>query len=700
MNSPYGLPCVENCLTCHQRSENFFCALRKESLEVFNQMKHVTSVCLLAAAASVLLLVLASATPGLSQTFGGVLTEHNDNLRTGQNLNETVLTPLNVNSSRFGKLFSYSVDGQIYAQPLYVPNVKIPGQGTHNVVYVATQNDTVYAFDADGLSSVPLWQDSFISPAQTVAPVSCQSNGKEIMSCAVFPIYGITGTPVIDPGTNTMFLVARTLEKGKYFQRLHALDTTTGTEKLGGPVLVQASAPGTGVGSVGGVVPFSERQDIQRAGLLLLNGTIYVGWAGAEHGWIMGYDATTLAQVEVFTPTPNAARGGIWQSGSGLAADDLGNIYAAIGDGVFDVDTGGTDYGDSLLQLSGSLSVLDYFAPMDQACRLTNDLDLGSAGPMLLPTQPGSVSNELVIAGKGGDPCDQFGQTGATPIYLLDQGNLGKYNPTQDQVVETVAGAPGGYWSNPAYWQGQTASNLYIAGLIAEDGTGDYLKMYSVSNGVLSTSPVAQSANIFPIGATPSISANGTSDGIVWAIERHEGLGIQHGQKPAILYAYDATNVSTMLYNSAQVVARDQGGCASKFQVPTIANGKVYVSTQNELDVFGLLGPLSSAPNVFLLQPCDTFLPQAISTTSPPRNLPLTNSGSASLMITRIAITGTNPGEFAQTNNCKSSLPAGKSCTITVTFTPTAIGARTAYVLITDNAAGSPHNVYLLGRGQ
>jgi hypothetical protein len=696
MNSPYGLPCVESCVICPLRSESFFCPLPKESREVFNRIKHLTTAGLLAPGTAVLLLVLAGVTPALSQTFGGVLTEHNDNARTGQNLNETLLTSLNVNSSRFGKLFSYSVDGQIYAQPLYVSNVGIPGQGTHNVVYVATQNDSVYAFDADGLRSTPLWQDSFINPAQGITPVSCQNNAVQIMSCAVYPIYGITGTPVIDPATNTMFLVARTLENGKYFQRLHALDITTGTEKFGGPVLIQASIPGTGVGSVGGMVPFDEMHDIQRAGLLLLNGIVYIGWAGAEHGWIMGYDATTLAQMEAFSPTPNAVRGGVWQSGSGLAADDLGNIYAAIGDALFDANTGGTDYGDSVVKLSGSLSVLDYFTPMDQACRLANDLDLGSAGPILLPTQQGAVSNELVIAGKGGDPCDQLS---ATPIYLLNQENLGKYDAAQDQVVETVAGTSHGYWSNPAYWQGQTASNLYLAGLITETGTGDYMKMYSVSNGLLSTSAVAQSANLFPIGATPSISANGTSQGIVWAIERHEGLGIQHGELPAILFAYDATNVSTMLYSSAQVVARDQGGCASKFQVPTIANGKVYVSTQNELDVFGLLGPASSAPNVFLQRPCDTFLPQAVSTTSPPRNLSLINSGSAPLTITSIAITGTNAADFAQTNNCKSSLPPAKSCTITVTFTPTAVGVRTTYIMITDNAAGSPQNVYLLGRG-
>jgi hypothetical protein len=263
--------------------------------------------------------------------------------------------------------------------------------------------------------------------------------------------------------------------------------------------------------------------------------------------------------------------------------------------------------------------------------------------------------------------------------------------------VQTVAGSVHGYWSNPAYWQGKTAANLYMAGLVAESGKGDYLKMYSVSQGMLSTSPVAQSANTFTIGATPSISARDTSNGIVWVIERLEQLSIP-GHLPAILYAYDATNISTMLYSSAQVPSRDQGGCAEKFQVPTIANGKVYVSTQNELDIFGLLGS-SSNPNVFLSAPCHVFSNQKVDTTSPPYTLKLTNSGSATMQITGLTITGTNTNNFSETNTCKGSLLAGKSCSITIKFEPSAVGPRTAYVTIADNAPGSPHNVYMVGFG-
>jgi hypothetical protein len=690
MSSSYGVPCLQDYRTSRSRPNNFLSALPRASVKVFKSLADRW----LAPCAGLVLLLLASAMPGVSQTFKGVFTEHNDKARTGQNLSETVLTPQNVNSKTFGKLFSYSVDGQIYAQPLYVPNVAIPGQGTHNVVYVATQNDSVYAFDADGLSSTPLWQDSFINPPQGITPVSCWSNGHQIMACSVYPIYGITGTPVIDATTNTMYLVARTLENGEYVQRLHALDITTGAEKLGGPVVIEAAVPGTGYGSVGGIVPFNKEQDIQRAGLLLLNGLIYIGWAGAKHGWIMTYNATTLEQVEAFTPTPNAKLGGVWQAGSGLAADTRGNIYVAIGDGTFDANSGGTDYGDSVLRFHGNLSVQDYFAPMDQACRAANDVDLGSAGPILLPKQPGSVPNELVIAGKGGDPCDL---NGTAPIYLLNQDNLGKYDAQQDQIVETVAGSVQGYWSNPTYWQGQTATNLYMAGVVSENTQGDYLKMYSISQGIISTSPVAQSANTFKIGATPSISAHGTSNGIVWAIDRPNGFSF--GGLPAILYAYDATNISTMLYSSAQVRSRDQGGCAEKFQVPTIANGKVYVSTQNELDVFGLLAT-SSNPNVFLPAPCHVFANQKVNTTSPPYTLKLTNSGSATLQISGLTITGTNTSNFSETDNCKGALPAGNSCSITITFEPSVVGPQTAYVTIADNAPGSPHNVYMVGFGQ
>jgi sugar lactone lactonase YvrE len=651
-----------------------------------------------------LMFVLACITPGFSQNFAGVLTQHNDNGRTGQNLQETTLTPQNVNSTGFGKLFSYSVDGQIYAQPLYVPNVSIPNQGIHNVIYVTTQNDTVYAFDADGLNSAPLWQDSFVNPAAGIIPVPCGTDGSTSIACGVYPIYGITGTPVIDPYTNTMYLVARTYENSVGVQRLHALDLGSGAEKFGGPVVIAASVPGTGTGHTkANVVNFNPLADIQRAGLLLVNGTVYIGWAGAQHGWIMGYSAQnstqTLTQVAAFNTTPNSGSGGIWASGNGLAADTSGNIFAAVGDATFDANSGGIDYGDSVLKLNGSLQVLDYFAPMDQACRAANDKDLGSAGPMLLPAQPGPFPDELIVAGKGGSPCQA---SGLSLIYLINQNGLGAYNPSQDQVVQEISGTTGGYFSSPAYWQGEGGTNLYLAGTGAGQRVGDYLKMYSLTNGQLSTAPVAQSTNPFTVGSTPSVSANGSSAGIVWAIERQDPLGTISGTLPAILYAYDATNVSTMLYNSAQQQKRDQGGCGNKFQVPTIANGKVYVGTQNEVDVFGLLpNNPPAAPGINLSVPCEVFPSQAVGTTSKVRSVVLTNIGNSQttpLEITGVAISGPGAADFAQTNNC-SSLAIGALCTISITFTPSVAHPESAYVMITDNAAGSPHNVYLVGPG-
>ncbi len=637
--------------------------------------------------AVLLWLIIAGFAPAMAQGFQGVFTQHNDISRTGQNLNETILTPQNVSSSKFGKLFSYTVDGQIYGQPLYVPNVSIPGQGVHNVLYVATELDSVFAFDADGLSSSPLWQDSFIDLAQGIAPVPCWGS-----ECGVYPYYGITSTPVIDPSSNTMYLVSRAYQSstGAGIQNLHALDITTGAEKFGGPVPLQGSVPGTGQGSYQGMISYDPRGNAQRVSLLLLNGIIYIGCAGVRHGWIMAYDAHSLLQTAIFSPSPNTVRSGVWQSGNGLAGDRSGHIYGSTGNGPFDADTGGIDYGDTVLKLDANLNVVDYFTPGDQACRWAHDVDLGSSGPMLLPTQSGKYPNELLASGKGGPPCDPLG----SPIFLLNQDNLGKYS--SGGWIQKVVGAPHGYWASPAYWNGKNGASIYNAGIT---NGGDYLKMYSVSNGLLSAMPVSQSSNPFPIGATPSISANGNVGGIVWAIERQESLDARPGQLPAILYAYDATNVSTMLYNSAQNAPRDQGGCANKFQVPTIANGKVYVGTQNEVDVFGLLGLHSPGPGVSLSNPCYTFVVQAVGTTSSYFPFILTNSGSTTLTIGSITIVGMNAADFAQTNNCPSQLAAGAGCTISVTFTPSAVGPRIAQVLIADGAAGSPHNAYLTGTG-
>lgn len=527
-----------------------------------------------------------------------VITWHNDNARTGQYLRETLLTPLNVNSNSFGKLGAFAVDGQIYAQPLYWPGLFIPHVGTRNVVFVATENDSLYAFDADAPGSQPLWQVNFTSPPNVV-PVPCVDIG----ICHVYPMVGITGTPVIDPSSKTLYVIARTKEiRGNnvsYVQRLHALDIATHVEKFGGPVEINASVNGTS---------FDPLHAGQRPGLLLLPGlpgadnVLYIGWAGYTHegppvlpGWIMAYDARTLSQLAVFDTTPNGIDGGIWGAGGGISADSRGNIYASVADGTFDVNTGGTDYGDSLLKLrlnGGALKVSDYFTPMDQACRLQADLDLGSGSPMVLPhDSSATITDEVLISGKGGAPCDLFGGAYASPIYLVNRRRMGHFHAQHDDVAQTVAGATAGYWSAPAYWRGQTAAYVYYAGVLQDvvNGVGDYLKMYTLSGGMLSTSPVAQSPNVFPVGSTPSVSANGTTDGIVWAIERQDNFKQKPGNRPAVLYAYDATNVALELYNSSQAGTRDQAGPATKYQVPTIAGGKVYVGTQTELDVYGLM---------------------------------------------------------------------------------------------------------------
>lgn len=635
-----------------------------------------------------------------AQTFTGVSTQHNDNSRTGQNLAETTLTPANVNRGKFGKVFSFAVDGQIYAQPLYVPNVTIKGV-VHNVVYVATEYDSLYAFDADGETTTPLWRRSFISPAQGVVPVPCGTDGSTTdISCNVFPYYGITGTPVIDLSSNAMYLIVRTAETTAgvttYYQRLHAVNIQTGSDKAGSPVVIQGSVPGTGAGSIGGMVAFDSLADIQRAGLMLLNGTVYIGWAGAGHGWIMGYNAKTLQQTAIFNTAPNAVLGGIWQTGNGFVADSSGNIYVAVGDALFDASTGGVDYGDALLKLNSSLEVLDYFTPMDQGCRQLNDLDLGSAGPVILPTQEGSYPNELLISGKGGNPCDS---TGASPMYLLDQGNLGKYNPTQDQVIQELSGAPGGYWSSPAFWQGtgNGASYLYLAGTGPEGNSGDTLDQYKLVQGTLSAGSVSQ--NVFNTGATPSVSSNGTTNGIVWAIERTDPLDQRPGDSPAVLYAYDAVSLA-MLYNSnQQTTGRDQPGCGNKFQTPTIANGRVYVGTQTQLDVYGILGS-QSGPAVYLSSVCHTFPNTPIGQKSAPLVITIKNIGTGTLTFTSIDLTGVSAKDFVKKNKCGTSLAAGATCRLSVAFKPSTGLPETAFITISDNAVGSPHNIGLVGTGE
>jgi len=500
-----------------------------------------------------------------------VLTYHNDIARTGQNLNETTLTTSNVNSSSFGKLFVISVDGHVDAQTLYLPNLTV-SQSTHNVLFVATEHGSVYGFDAD--TGTQLWQISTLPSGETTS---------DDHGCGqITPEIGVTSTPVIDPKAGahgTIYVVAMSKDgSGNYHQRLHALDVTTGAEEFGGPKEIQASYPGTGANSSGGNVVFDPGQYAERAGLLLLNGIVYLAWtshcdSGPYTGWVMGYDQNTLAQVTVLNVTPNGSEGAIWMAGAGPAADANGNIFLLDANGVFDSTLNGNgfpsqgDFGNAFLKISTTnqkLAVADYFEMSNQQSENDGDVDLGSGGALLLPDLTdgsGNTRHLAVGAGKDGN------------LYVVDRDGMGKFNSGGDNIYQELPGVlGGGVWSMPAYFN----NTLYYG------PQGNNLMAFSISNAKLSTSPTSQTNNSFGYpGATPGISANGTSNAIVWAAEN---------ASPAVLHAYDATNLANELYNSNQASGgRDQFGSGNKFITPTVTNGKVYVGTTNGVGVFGLL---------------------------------------------------------------------------------------------------------------
>ena len=504
-------------------------------------------------------------------TLAQVTTWQYDNARTGANLHETILTPGNVNASHFGKLFSLRVEGDIYAQPLYLPSVEIPGKGLHNVVYVATEHDSVYAFDAGGDPSEPLWKVSFLNANATTVPA------RDVNCPFITPEIGITSTPVIDLKSGTLYVLARTRESDgiighRYVQRLHALAITTGVEKFGGPIEIRASVKGRGAGGARGQIDFHPLLENPRAALLLVNDRVYLTWGsscdvGPYHGWVMAYDAYTLSQVAVFNTSPDAEESGIWQSDAGPAADADGNVFVATGNGKFDAP--GRDYGDSVLKLelvNGSFLLRDYFTPFNQRALNSEDSDLGSGGPVLLPDQPGPHPHVLVVAGKGG------------MIYVIDRDRMGKYQADNDRhAVQTLLSAGTGAFGAPAYW------NRHVYFLCSND----VLKDFAVQGGQLSRTPVARGTERFiDPGAIPAVSSNGTTAGIVWLLS---SKGWRSPDRPAVLHAYDATNVAHELYNSHQNSARDEAGRALRFAAPMIVNGRVYVGAKSELDVYGLL---------------------------------------------------------------------------------------------------------------
>lgn len=540
----------------------------------------------------------ASATIGITD-LTGMTTYHNDVSRSGANTHEFSLTPLNVNANTFGKLFSCTADGAIYAQPLWVANLAIGG-APHNLVFVATERDSLYAFDADANPCVTYWKTGAGGVNSLLPSGETWVTGNDVSCNDLAPDIGITGTPVIDPGTNSIYVLTKSKlsSTGAIHQRLHALDLATGTEKFGGPVEIQATVPGNGDGSSGNppTVSFDPSFNGQRPALLLENGHVIIAWAShcdnsPYHGWVMSYSASTLTREAVFNASPNnGGLAGVWMSGNGPAADASGNIYFATGNGAWD---GTADFGDSIVKLGppngGSFTAanFDYFTPLNQAGLSSVDEDLGSGGLLLLPDLPSGPNPRLLVqAGKEGK------------IYLInrDTGSMGEFCTTcttgDTQIVQELPAAVGGMWDSPAYWNG----NLYFG------GSGDTLKAFSFSASSLITGPTSQTAIAFNFpGTTPSVSAGGLQNGIVWLLDTNScgSLNNCSAGGPAILHAYDATNLTSELWNSTQG-SGNTAGIAVKFTVPTIANGKVYIGTRGndtgagtstilgELDVYGL----------------------------------------------------------------------------------------------------------------
>ncbi|HEV3172898.1 MAG TPA: malectin domain-containing carbohydrate-binding protein [Actinocrinis sp.] len=521
-------------------------------------------------------------TPAHAATLANtaVTTHRNDNEHDGQYSSETILNTSNVNSTQFGKRVTYPVDGQTYAQPLYMPNITIGG-AAHNVVYAATENDSVYAFDADADTTsppAPLWHVSLLPAGAHPVPNSFNGCGD------LQPIIGITSTPVIDPTTNTMFVVAYDQENGNEVYRLHALDITTGADKWPA-VVIAGSTPGTGVGSSGGNIAFNASVERQRSALMLANSQLYVTFTsfcdiGDYHGFIFGYNYSNNAftVANIYDDTPNGSQGGIWGGGAGLSADASGNLYFMSGNGTFDADSGGPDMGQSFVKLNASLQRTDYFAPFTAKCG--GDNDLGSGGPLVIPS-----ANEVIGAGKEGRPyvvsTTNMGGYTADPnlvCYSTD------YNRTDvDKIVQEMPpGTLGSMFSTPGFYNGPNGRYVYFS----EDGGPTVA--YSFSGGKLSATPTSKTPESFGgTGGDAVASSNGTAagTGIVW---------IEGGD--SVLRAYDATNLGTELYNSNQNASRDGISGYVKFTSAVVTNGQVFVGLSSSLAIFGEIGTSSSPP--------------------------------------------------------------------------------------------------------
>jgi hypothetical protein len=563
----------------------------------------------------------AKATASVAVTnLNGVTTYHNDTARDGINTREYGLTPTTVATATFGKLFSCTVDGAVYGQPLWVKGLTIGG-GVHNVIFVATQNDSAYAFDADANPCVTYWHVNLLDTLHGGTTGEKPVTWDDVGYCYgdVYPQVGVTSTPVISTTANVIYLVGASEKNATnsgqcanttatFYHRLHALSLFTGSEEFNAPVTIAASVPGTGDGSVNGIVSFTSQLQHQRASLALYGNKIFLGFSAHEdatpyHGWLLGYQASDVQnQIAVFNSTPNGldgADGGFWAGGGAPAIDSGGDVYVATGNGVFDEapPPPDNDYGDSVLRLhsmTGStpngknLTVAGWFTPYDQLTLAENDTDLGSGSPVLLPAQTtkGLPPNVLVQVGKDGN------------VYLIDRDAMGQYNASNnDQILQSFNATSNGLWGMPALWH----NNLYIG------GQNDSLRqfVFDPGTGQFTASVTSLSSHVFGYpGTTPSVSSNSGVNGIVWTIDE-SSYGYANPNTnvncsvvpvpaacsgPAVLHAYDASNLAIEYWNSSMAANnRDQAGNAVKFVPPTIANGKVYVATRTAIFVYGLL---------------------------------------------------------------------------------------------------------------
>ncbi len=547
--------------------------------------------------------VISNGTGASGPTFTGVFSWRNDSMISGVYNLETILSPATINSSttpQFGKLFSCLVDGAVYAQPLYVLNVSIASGGLHNVVLVATENDSVFAFDADAAPCQTLWQTNFLSATNGVTTVpACYTLlgvcidgalSNDVGSNDITPEIGITGTPVISPATGMLYVVSATKNSSPtgptYVQELHALDITTGKEEPFSPVVIRAVTVGNGAGNTGeDQVPFDPLRENKSAGLALSGGDVYTAFGSHGdvdpfHGWLLAYNASTLAQVAVFDPTPNSApsRGGISQSGAAPSIDSSGNVFIVTGQGVFDANSAtppNTEYAQTLLKLSANPAAANFavqssFTPFNQLAMTSDEQSLGTSGVLLLPNQTSGPAHLAVIAGQPGT------------VYLVNRDALGGFTLGGPDKVLQELNLSASVVGTPAFWQG----SLYATAV------GQTISAYSLTNGVLNAAASTNSPETFPFPApSPVISSKGTSSGIVWVVDASgfTTLGTSGTTAtPAVLHAYDATNLGIELYNSSTNSA-DAAGLAVKYAVPTVAHGKVYVGTQGELSVYGLL---------------------------------------------------------------------------------------------------------------